>query len=199
MACISRLGHLVLSALAIARRLRHMGQELRELRPLLQGDEALWRKELIKASGMLGGEGAELVERCLLPQSILDAIDSDPDRHGNLYKYSLLQIILGYIDFDVFDREGVKVEEHGYLFLRPGLVSCEWPEIFEPILGEYVESSHEAKNQASTLFIEHRYQIIGYYAKACELLAEWIEKNNRDVYTGRATWLPESLSPRHYN
>jgi len=68
------------------------------------------------------------------------------------------------------------------LFYRPGLVALEWLDVFPDIYISVVDdlSDDEIENLSCNSLSENKFEIFGYYATACELLAEWIENHADD-------------------
>lgn len=124
-----------------------------------------------------------------LPVPILNALDADKSSGLNLFWEVQLAIsVVGYWDPCVYTEpyedydDKTRYGGQRAVFLKPGPVSSVWPGVFEDILCHDGWCCDDIDLQAifSMALTEQRFTIMGYYATACDLLAEWIENHADD-------------------
>lgn len=159
-------------------RFRHLAGELRRASGHPNADREFERL-LLRVSGAL--RDAFYTRR--LPGLILDACDQEKSSGLNLFwEFQMAFSVVGYWEPYEFVEPDWEADDGEYVvgdravFLRPGPISLAWPGVFDSILCED-RLSNDADVQAifGTALVEQQFTIMGYYATACDLLADWIE------------------------
>ena len=174
----------VQAAKGLALRFRHLAGELRRADGHPNADREFERL-LLRMTRAL----RDSFDRRQLPSPILIALDNDKSSGLNLFWELQLAIsVVGYWDPCVFTEPYEDCDDNTWyggqraVFLKPGPVSSVWPGVFEDILCHDGWCCDEIDLQAifSMALTEQRFTIMGYYATACDLLADWIENHADD-------------------
>lgn len=176
-------------------RFRHLAGELRRASGHPNADREFERL-LLRVSGAL----RDAFDTRRLPGLILDAVDQNKSGGLNLFwELQLALDVVGYWSPCEFIEpveecdDGTLLGGHRAIFLEPGPISLAWPGVFDSILCEDRLSS-DADVQAifRTALVEQQFTIMGYYATACDLLADWIEENPTGS-DGRGHYLDKTM------
>lgn len=180
---------------AVVRMLRYLEREYRGLR-IGAGDEPgrIFKDGKWRLESQLGRALSMAYVAGLLPLPIasdIAAVERDVEAHGisliGAVHLSLVPHIVGYCDVKSVDDDGEPGGEHR--FLAPGAIELVWPEIFGGVwlsddtkLASYSLSRPifdgawlgDADGVDDPAIIA---AVLGLYAEACRLLADWIEEN----------------------
>jgi len=168
-------------ATAVVRMLRYLEREYRGLRPDPVGAPC---PGLVRAESRLRDEMSRALARAyragMLPLPIAEKITAVEDELRSAGRVSLYvdvgiglaSDVIGYVDAVGLDQDGEPGGDN--LFLCPGSISLVWPEVFVSIYaaevvddGTKIETAFDAQSIV--------YFVLGYYAEASRMLADWIE------------------------
>lgn len=165
--------------------LRHIAGEYRELRRL-EGTEQQ-RDELFELERQLGSAIDYLFKASCLPRSILAAFtDKNPTGLNLFWEHQIVSFVIGYSE-PTYHQEPVEYFDNScwggehYAVLAPGAISQVWPEVFQSIFLGKINPSDDRKLFSAKVMWEQQFKIIGYHAAACDLLASWIEEQDKNV------------------
>lgn len=177
-------------AAGLPMRFRHLAGELRRAGGHPNADREFERL-LFRVSHVM----RDAFDMRRLPEPILNVLD-----HENLFDLSkspgknlFWQLhaafaVVGYWEPHKFVEpiedlgDGTYYGGDSAIFLQPGPVSLVWPRVFESILCHEGGLGNDPDIQEifKTALVEQQFTIMGYYATACDLLAEWIEDHAND-------------------
>jgi hypothetical protein len=170
-------------------RLNHLAVEFRDLRR-----SELAMNALESLYFRLNSTLSLAVHKKLLPEPILNEVCANessfvPSLSNFFWELALSNSVLGYSssNFDVYTDPVEYNDEYmcssgggRIVFLSPGYIAKAWPNVFDSIYSGVLSDSDDPEQIALNLWQEKRFEIIGYYANSCELLAEWIENHGSD-------------------
>lgn len=162
-----------MTAMGLAEKLRHLATEFRDVR-----QHQNWRGELTWLINRVSQLELDLESLGLMQH---EKCDSPPERKGNLsFWHRGFREIFGYLHGEVSDVPESDELHRGqkYLALKPGAVAILRPGLFEPIYFAVVGAdadANEIEERTEDAIDQHYFQVLGYYARACELLADWID------------------------
>lgn len=169
--------------------LRFAATEYRQIASLdsdwnLQGERAWRLQEQVSGTVLLLFENGNLVGMPDVESAILKT-KINHERNGNTNTVGLWKSIIWIQIAGYFDEErAVTIEEYDGLRLEvkwvrlcPGVFGKRYPDILKPLS---VEDSEEGLDRED-LWREFHFEIMNYYAKSCELLADYIEKKEKQT------------------
>jgi hypothetical protein len=123
-----------------------------------------------------------------LPSPILETLDKRKSSGLDAFwEYRFALTVVGYWEPYEFVEPREELDEGTFIgggrsiFLVPGPVSLVWPGVFENILCDArISDDADVRKIFATALDERRFTIMGYYATACDLLADWIENHADD-------------------
>lgn len=188
------------AAEGLALRFRHLAGELRRA-----SGHADAKREFRRLWGSMATLMLDAYKRRRLPKPFLDEIDRDiPSfiKIDHVVDLTIPSRVVGYTEPieellpDVVKDDGTIVKGNRFVYLKPGSITSVWPGMFEDIWCADSDDDpervidyywgHKFRNDADieriikTAVDNNRFQIIGYHATACDLLAEWIENHADD-------------------
>lgn len=185
--------HDVDSAKGLPLRFRHLAGELRRASPHPNAAREFERLRFRASHALRDAFAARL-----LPTPILDEFGSPGSSTGTnvFWEYQPIHFFVGYCEpseylepLEYDEESGCCSGGHRAVFLKPGAVSLVWPGVFESVFcGDFPDTPQfDVKEIARTAWVDERFTIMGYYATACELLADWIENhtNNDREHDGK--------------
>lgn len=178
----------------LACRLRHIGGEFRDLRRI-EYASSVELSLYFRLSATL----VHAVHSKALPEAILSAVVSEqtplgPSFSKYFWELALSNAVLGYSesDFDVYTNPEEYDDENmccwggeRVVILTPGFVAKAWPQVFDVIHSHALKADEDPEQVANELSKEKRFEILGYRAQSCELLADWIESHANDDHDDR--------------
>ena len=171
---------MVVSQDVLAKKFRYFASELRDLRR-----QPHQQREYSLVKARFGHSLCHAVEIDVLPPAIANDLTErfgeDPIELSWDLTMEGFDCVVGYspksyrkwnphLDTDFDETYGTHIELH------PGSVAKVWPGLFEQVHSRRTPISDDYLAAAEELFQSQSFQIIGFHALACELLADWIEK-----------------------
>lgn len=169
----------------LALQFRFFGNEIREMRRIHDPDE----HEFTRLFNRLGSALGDVFHAGLMPSQIADAMAEFIARRPD-FTQALVIPIFGYVHapnfnpslaYQIVDKNSSGCSGR-FLEIKPGYVALVWPKVFDSIYLEIpAEEQHlDANSFGDPGLDQERFQFLGYYAAACELLADWIDKHHCD-------------------
>jgi hypothetical protein len=170
-------------AKSLVLRFRHYATEFRSIRGYTRkdGDELALPK-------LVGNAISEAVFFKLMPGSMIDQFTTSYRKRMVYFDEVICQDAIGYRaavrsfhnpQYDEQSGDDYEIEMFS-VGLEPGWMAEVWPDVFPVIHAESFYDRQEAEEARVGAVHKYRFDVLGYHAQACDLLADWIEKHMSD-------------------